>query len=689
MSFPGRGKKGPEAGARRDVRTARPGGPRRNVATGNNGGPPGRGRVAGNNSRDGAPGNRTRTAGESRRFDRPGGGGQTGSDSTHGGDRRAFARDGVQPRRGSSPTDGPRGRTVQDPATSPSPRQRDGAGQESGNSRSGAPRSNGPMRGDRGFAAGQRDTNRREQRSSRPDRPRDSARGGESDPRMNGGGRRPAFPSAGARRDGGGSPARAGGEDRPERGSRRSSPPDVPAERGAPPARPPRLGQGRPPAVRRDAAATGRRGRPLEPRWKDYVETAQPPQRLAGERLQKLLAAAGVSSRRAAEQLITAGRVTVNGEVARGLGQHADLGKDDVRVDGERIRPLAKHTYLMMHKPRGYTSTVADPHAERTVLELLGGEQPRVYPAGRLDRESEGLLLLTDDGELTQHLLHPSSEVPREYAVLVRGRVTEAVLHQLRGGAVVEGKPAAPATVELGEPPAHLSEDEAVPRDSSNANPAVWLRFVLREGRKREIRVICERRRLQVERLVRVRLGPLSLGTLRLGKVRPLSDQEVIAVRRACGLDVATANEASAPEGPSQPPQPRGARTAAGRDGRPGANRVDGGVRNSSRPDRGPRPAPAGSSGRGGPASAATTKGSGGKGRQSPSNPPARGGVARSGPGGPSGRSGQRSGTPSPAPAGGRRPGSKERIGPPKGAGAARTVRRARVSRPPVDFKRH
>lgn len=246
------------------------------------------------------------------------------------------------------------------------------------------------------------------------------------------------------------------------------------------------------------------------------------------ERLQKLLAAAGIASRRASEALILAGHVTVNGRAVRELGARADADRDDVRVDGRPVRRPATHTYVLLHKPRGYTSTVTDPHAAHTVMELLPADAGRVFPAGRLDRDSEGLLLLTDDGELTARLLHPRYHIPKEYAVLARGRLSEATLRRLRESIPLEGGRTTPAQVESGEPPRHLS--------ASTEPGTVWLRFVLHEGRKRQIRELCVRAGLEVARLVRVRMGPLALGNLRPGGVRRLTADEVLALRRACGL---------------------------------------------------------------------------------------------------------------------------------------------------------
>lgn len=286
------------------------------------------------------------------------------------------------------------------------------------------------------------------------------------------------------------------------------------------------------------------------------------------ERLQKVLAAAGVASRRHAEQLIAAGRVTVNGRQVREPGVKADPARDDVRLDGRPVRPPAAHTYLLLHKPPGYTSTVADPHARNTVMQLLPGGTGRVFPVGRLDRDSEGLLLFTDDGELTARLLHPRYHVPKEYAVLVRGRITERLLRRLREGIDLDGTRTAPATVEPGDPPSRGGAPESGERRGAQAGPTrpfaaeprggsdtVWLRFVLTEGKKRQIRAMCARVGLEVVRLIRTRMGPIALGDLRPGAVRRLQGGEVAKLRAACGL-AASAGPAPHPRREAGAPRP-------------------------------------------------------------------------------------------------------------------------------------
>jgi 23S rRNA pseudouridine2605 synthase len=287
---------------------------------------------------------------------------------------------------------------------------------------------------------------------------------------------------------------------------------------------------------------------------------------MAAERVQKILASAGVASRRASEELILAGRVTVNGRLVRELGVRADPERDEVRLDGRPVRLPESRTYLLLNKPRGYTSTAADPHARYTVMEFLPEDTPRVYPVGRLDKDSEGLLLFTDDGELAERLLHPRYHIPKEYAVLVRGNLSELTLERLRRGVQISGAKTAPAEVEPGEPPPGVGEPGGF--------EMLWLRIVLHEGRKRQIREMCEAVGLEVVRLWRVRVGRLKLGTLRQGRVRHLTRQEIDGLRKAAGMDPLpkraermseepAAQQFTGP--PKRPPSPRATRRAATR----------------------------------------------------------------------------------------------------------------------------
>ena len=231
------------------------------------------------------------------------------------------------------------------------------------------------------------------------------------------------------------------------------------------------------------------------------------------ERLQKILSAAGVCSRRAAEGYLTAGRITVNGEMAQ-LGQQADPETDDIRVDGVPLDREPEAVYLMLNKPRGYVTTVSDEQGRKTVMDLLTGVHTRIYPVGRLDRDSEGLLLLTNDGALTQRLLHPSHEVSKEYRVTVSGPVEHAA-ENLRRIRDVAGMAIRPAEVQM------------LRREGNRAE----LRIVIHEGRNRQIRRMCARCWLEVLRLQRVREHCLELGTLPLGQWRYLTAAEIAALK--------------------------------------------------------------------------------------------------------------------------------------------------------------
>jgi len=238
-------------------------------------------------------------------------------------------------------------------------------------------------------------------------------------------------------------------------------------------------------------------------------------------RLQKILSTAGVASRRAAEALITGGRVTVNGETVTELGSRADPERDDVRVDGRRVKAAARRRYLLLNKPRGYVCTRSDPEGRPTIMELLGPIAAReyLYPVGRLDYDSEGLLLVTNDGDLAARLTHPRHGVEREYEARVRGVPDQATLARLAGGVRLDGRRTAPADVTLGH--ARAAHDQAV------------LRVVVREGRNRQVRRMCELVGHPVVRLRRVRIGPLADPALKVGAVRELTAAEVAALLRA------------------------------------------------------------------------------------------------------------------------------------------------------------
>ncbi|MGQ0732888.1 MAG: pseudouridine synthase [Acidobacteriota bacterium] len=244
-------------------------------------------------------------------------------------------------------------------------------------------------------------------------------------------------------------------------------------------------------------------------------------------RLQKLLSIAGVASRRAAERLIVEGRVSVNGEVVRTLGTQADPGKDRIGVDGCQLRFDRQRRYLVLNKPTGYVTTRRDPEGRRTVLDLLRGVREYVYPVGRLDFDTEGLLLLTSDGDLAARLTHPRHGVEKVYLATVLGVPDEHALEALRTGIRLGGKLTASAGVTRG----------AVGR--TGRHPTTELTITLREGRNRQVRRMCTAIGHPVRSLVRVGLGPIRLGDLPPGRWRDLTDAEVRRLMNAVSLPAA------------------------------------------------------------------------------------------------------------------------------------------------------
>jgi 23S rRNA pseudouridine2605 synthase len=235
---------------------------------------------------------------------------------------------------------------------------------------------------------------------------------------------------------------------------------------------------------------------------------------VAAERLQKILSHAGVSSRRAAEEMIVAGRVVVNGKVVRELGSRADPDVDEVLVDGVPV-VRTRYRYVALNKPEGVVSTARDTHGRRTVIELVpGADEVQLHPVGRLDMDSEGLLLLTNDGHLTELLNHPRNEVEKEYLVRIDRPLGRSSIARLVRGIEDEG-----------ERLRAYAASEATPPDSTSDE--AWLRLVLREGKKREIKRMLQALDRQVLILRRVRIGPLWLGKLAPGKTRELDDDEV------------------------------------------------------------------------------------------------------------------------------------------------------------------
>jgi pseudouridine synthase len=244
------------------------------------------------------------------------------------------------------------------------------------------------------------------------------------------------------------------------------------------------------------------------------------------ERLQKILSQAGVASRRASEQLMLDGRVSVNGETIRELGTKADPARDDIRVDGRRVKIADERRYLLLNKPRGYVTTRSDPQRRPTVIDLLRGIREYVYPVGRLDFESEGLLLLTNDGDLAAQLTHPRHGVARVYEARVLGVPDAHDLERLSRGVVIDGRRTEPADVRL----------QPSRRDARGAT----LLITIREGRNRQIRKMCESIGHPVDALRRVAIGPIKDANLKPGSWRDLRPQEVAQLRRAASTDKGT-----------------------------------------------------------------------------------------------------------------------------------------------------
>ena len=237
------------------------------------------------------------------------------------------------------------------------------------------------------------------------------------------------------------------------------------------------------------------------------------------ERLQRALARAGHGSRRAAEGLIVAGKVKVNGKVAT-IGDKVDPTVDVVELQGVRVNLDPSVMYYALHKPAGVVTTMHDPQGRPDMRGLVPSDGPRVVPVGRLDRQTEGLLLLTNDGELAERLTHPRYGVEKEYLAEVEGRPTSAQLAALRAGVELDDGFARPATARIVDARADRGQ----------------LRLVMTEGRKREVRRLLAAVGLPVRRLVRLRVGPVTLGRLRPGELRQLEPHEVVALSRAAGL---------------------------------------------------------------------------------------------------------------------------------------------------------
>ncbi len=237
---------------------------------------------------------------------------------------------------------------------------------------------------------------------------------------------------------------------------------------------------------------------------------------MAEERLQKILSQAGVASRRHSEQLIVEGRVTVNGSIVSELGSKADLQRDHIKVDGRLLRAPKHMVYIALHKPDSTVTTVSDPQGRATVMDILRGVKERVYPVGRLDYHSEGLLLLTNDGELANAVMSAATHLPKMYLVKANGSLTPDQEQRFRDGVPLSGRRTLPAGLKL------IREAQ---------NP--WYEVRLVEGRNNQIRLMFKHFGLLVEKLKRVRIGPIDLGPIKPGQFRYLDDEEVKSLKRA------------------------------------------------------------------------------------------------------------------------------------------------------------
>lgn len=255
-------------------------------------------------------------------------------------------------------------------------------------------------------------------------------------------------------------------------------------------------------------------------------------------RLQKLIAGSGLASRRKAETLIAAGRVTVNGKVVTEQGTKVDPARDHVKVDGKHLSAAQPFVYLMLNKPKHVMSTLEDPGGRPTVKDFIRGVSVRVFPVGRLDFESEGLMLLTNNGDLAQALLHPRYHVPKTYLIKVKRVLTDDEIRQLERGVKLEDGMTGPAQV----------------KKIKKAEQNSWLEVTIREGRKHQVRRMLESVGHPVIRLTRVKMGPLSLGRLEPGEFRFLTDREANALRESVEERVAAIERGDEPV--SRPKRP-------------------------------------------------------------------------------------------------------------------------------------
>ena len=258
---------------------------------------------------------------------------------------------------------------------------------------------------------------------------------------------------------------------------------------------------------------------------------------MAAARLQKIIAAAGITSRRKAEELIAQGRVTVNGQTVTELGSKADPERDHIKVDGKLLRGSERHIYLLLNKPKGYVTTVSDPEGRPTVMELIKNVGERIYPVGRLDYGSEGLLLMTNDGELANFLTRAASHVPKTYLVKISGQASEDDIDKLRHGIRIGSKPGERGTRPLHTAPAQVR----IVREADNP----WYEVTLIEGKNRQIRRMFEEIGHHVEKIKRVRYGRLELD-VEPGQYRDLTPQELSALRKSGRRPDSAAPERSA-----------------------------------------------------------------------------------------------------------------------------------------------
>jgi len=256
-------------------------------------------------------------------------------------------------------------------------------------------------------------------------------------------------------------------------------------------------------------------------------------------RLQKLIAGTGLASRRKAEVLIATGRVTVNGKVVKELGTKVDPAKDHVKVDGKHLSSPEPFVYVILNKPKNVMSTLDDPGGRTTVKDYLHGISLRVFPVGRLDFDSEGLMLMTNNGDLAQALLHPRYHVPKTYLIKVKGVLTDEEIRKLEQGVKLEDGMTSPATV------------KKIRKAEANS----WVEITIREGRKHQVKRMLESVGHPVIKLTRVKMGPLSLGNLESGEFRFLTDREANALREVVEQRRTMVEEGRDPS--TKPPRPK------------------------------------------------------------------------------------------------------------------------------------